>query len=367
MRHRKLSYIVIAFCFLLWLTQCSAFKGEPQTDLSWQLPEYHDTVSISPDAQILAVSVEPRESREIRGYSYGGRTFIELRKIADGSLIKKIEAFAASSIAISSDNSLMAVGTYHGDLMIWNLQTEELLHSITVPKEDLQYCINTRHNRPCRVSYLTFSPDDRYLASYTHNQGADVWNVANGQQLYRLDKGIPKITSDSKFVAFSGKPIVLHRIRDGKVAEKLGQKGSLILSPDGRLMAIYRRNFNKLYLHGTEDNPFRNNLTLAGRLEGWKFSPDSQYLAVATYVPSKGGGDFHVAFHTSSSSKSKAIVTVYRLLNSRNISQRTLLNIKGGTGLSSAAIGFTEDRLILAGYRGNVHLWNLEDLKFWRW
>ena len=94
MRHRKLSYIVIVFCFLLWLTQCSAFKGKPQPDLSWQLPEYHDTVSISPDARIVAVSVGPRESREIRGISYGGRTFIELRKIADGSLIKKIEAFA---------------------------------------------------------------------------------------------------------------------------------------------------------------------------------------------------------------------------------------------------------------------------------
>ncbi|MEM8677465.1 MAG: WD40 repeat domain-containing protein [Cyanobacteria bacterium P01_G01_bin.67] len=363
---QKLRRVVIASLSLLLFGYFVFNRNPPEPSISWQLPENSDTVNISPDGKLLAVSVGKRESREIRGYSYGGRTSLELRNTIDGSLSSELDAFSTSSVAISSDNKLMATGTYYGDISIWNLETSELVWTTEVPKEDLQYCINTKHNRPCRVARLSFSPNNQYLVSYTHNQGTDVWNVANAQQLYRLDKVIPKITSDGKFVAFSGKPIVLHRISDGKVAKKLNQQGSIIFSPNGKLMAIYRSNFNQLSLQGIEDNPFKKNLNLRGRLRGRKFSPDGQYLAVVTYIPPEGGGDFHVSHHTSSSSKSKTILTLYRLKNSGKISQRTLMSVEGSNSLSSTPIAFSEDNktFILGRYRGSVHLWNLEDLRF---
>ncbi|MEM7759968.1 MAG: hypothetical protein AAF298_17850 [Cyanobacteria bacterium P01_A01_bin.40] len=363
---QKLKRVVIAFLLSFLLVFFVFNRNPPEPSISWQLPSNSDTVNISSDGQLLAVSVGKRESREIRGYSYGGRTSLELRNTIDGSLSSKLDAFSTSSVAISPDNKLIATGTYYGDISVWNLETSELVWTTEVPKEDLQYCINTKHNRPCRVAHLSFSPNNKYLVSYTHNQGTDVWNIANAQQLYRLDKEIPKITSDGKFVAFSGKPIVLHRINDGKLAKKLDQKGSVIFSPNGKLMAIYRSNFNQLSLHSKEDNPFRKNLILKGRLRGRKFSPDGQYLAVVTYVPPEGGGDFHVSHHTSSSSKSKTILTLYRLTSSGNISQRTLMTVEGSNSLSSTPIAFSEDNktFILGGYRGNVHLWNLEDLRF---
>ncbi|MEM7759966.1 MAG: hypothetical protein AAF298_17840 [Cyanobacteria bacterium P01_A01_bin.40] len=106
------------------MTGCSVFKRNPpdEPDNTWQLPEDSDTINISLDGQILAVSVGKRESLEIGGYSYGGRTSLELRKTSDGSLIKKIPAFSVSSVAISHNNSLIATGTYPGDILIWNLQ-----------------------------------------------------------------------------------------------------------------------------------------------------------------------------------------------------------------------------------------------------
>ncbi|MEM7759967.1 MAG: WD40 repeat domain-containing protein [Cyanobacteria bacterium P01_A01_bin.40] len=362
----KLFQVAIALSFLSSLMGCSVFnRNPPEPSISWQLPEDSDTVDISPDGQLLAVSVGKRESREIRGYSYGGRTSLELRKTSDGSLIKKIPAFSVSSVAISHNNSLIATGTYPGDIHVWNLQTGKLLHSITVPKKDLQLCINTRHDRPCRVSYLDFSPNSKYLASYTNNQGTDIWRVSNGRRLYRFDERKAQFALDGNFFDFADSPLKLYTPENREVVKQLTLEGYPLFSPNEQIIAFYRRNWITLYHQ--QKQTIQDRLKSPGYFQNWSFSPDSKYFAVASYIPSRGGGDFHVAAHSPSSTEPRTILILYRLSpQGRVIGQKKLLDDENGIRLSSAAIAFSEDNqtFILAGYRGNVRLWNLEDLKF---
>ena len=367
MRHRKLSYIVIAFCFLLWLTQCSAFKGEPQPDLSWQLPEYHDTVNISPDAKLLAVSVGKNESREIRGHKFSGKTSLELRNVFDGSLSSKLDAFATSSIAISPDNKLVATGTYYGDIFIWNLQTSELIWTTKVAKQNPQICLKVREVKPCQVSYLAFSPDSRYLASYTNNERANIWEVTNGKRLYHFDKRRTQFTPDGNFIAYTDSPIKLYSLESGEVAKQLKISGYPLFSLNKTLIATFEGKGNTITLYNRVEQTIKNRFLVDGYLQNWSFSPNGEYLAVASYIPSKGGGDFHVAAHSPSSTEPKNIIVLYRLSSEgKVVGQNKLLDVENGIRLSSADIAFSEDSqtFIFGGYRGNVYLWNLEDIKF---
>jgi WD40 repeat protein len=379
---KKINLVKIAMMasFFSWLIGCSSrsvLDFQPLEPIAnWQLPESADTVKISPDGQLLAVSTGTAGIKIIDGFEYGGRTKLELRKVADGSLIGTLDAFAVSSIAISHDNSLIATGSYYGYLKIYDLKTGKVLRSIDVPKKDPKRCIRAIHNKPCQIANLIFSPNNQYLISYIGNQGTDVWQVEEGKQLYRLEKGMYGISPDSKLIAFSSKPIVLrrlsdmtfkeksiqvYRLSDGQVVRELKRIGTPKFSPDGQLIAIYEDYSRSIFLYSLEEDTVKQELNISGEeLEGLEFSPDGKYLAVATYVEAKGGGDFFVATHQPASTSSRSGITLYR---TDNLSKRKLFFPTSGNRLRSNPLSFSEDgkTFVFADSERNVYLWDISD------
>ena len=363
---KKITLVKIALMasFFSWLIGCSNSILEPQglePTSSWQLPKKYGSVNISPDGQLLAVSKGAAELRVIDGVQYGGKTKLDIRNTQDGSLIKTLDAFAVSNVAFSQDNYLIAVGSYHGDITIYRLETGEILHSITVPKKDPQLCIKLKHNKPCQVGLIAFSLDGQYLVSRTGRQGTDVWDVASGSQLYRIEKekGLT-ISQNSQFIAFFGKPIAIHQLSDGKLVRQLKQEGRVKFSPDGKLIAIAKN--RNISLYNLENNTVQQELMIfLQSVLSWEFSPDGKYLAVAGYTPSLGGGSIHIGDNRSKPiRRSSSELAIYRL---DDLSKQTLSIQQASTIFNYGKLSFSEDgqTFVVAGLQGNVYLWDISD------
>src|SRR5262249_41476091 len=83
----------------------------------------------------------------------------------------------AYCLALAPDGKLIASGSYHGDLCLWERETGKLLRRFVEPLQD---------DKVRFVTSVAFSPDGEILAS---NKGkAALWEVRSGKLLHHLDK-----------------------------------------------------------------------------------------------------------------------------------------------------------------------------------
>ena len=98
-----------------------------------------------------------------------------------------------SSVAVSADGSLLATGSWSGEIRLWSLQADQ-------PRE-----LQRLQGHRGLVSRLVFTPDSKRLVSCSRDKTARIWNVAtarvefvlqgHGAPIYGLD-----VSPNGKFV-----------------------------------------------------------------------------------------------------------------------------------------------------------------------
>lgn len=247
------------------------------------------------------------------------------------------------SLAITPDSRTLASGSLDGTIKIWNLQTGQIIRTLTAHSEAQEL-----------VASVAISSDGKTLVSGSNSYGGTIkiWNLNSGELLITLPKqvdgvSVVAISPDSKIIA-SGSEDMTVKLWDAGTGTQLntlyGHTGpirAVAFSPDGKLIAS-----------SSEDTTIklwnRNNSELMGTLVGHTgnvhsiaFTPDGQTLASAS------------ADNT---------IKLWNLRTGCTITQRcyatTTFSSHSGTLYS---IAFSPDGQILAGggLAGRVSLWNI--------
>ena len=189
------------------------------------------TVAFSPDGQLLAT---------------GGWMHVKLwdvrRRVVIGTLLHDQQV---QTVAFSSDGEFLAVGDASregaGTVKVWNVQNQQVIATL---KDDLVV-----------VRSVTFSSDDRYLASSHYNGEVKVWNVSDWELLRTMPAGDydTAFSPDGKMiVGTSDGHVNLWWVEDGiRVAQLTGPTGwrhHVDFSHDGTSLAVGAQDgFVRLY------------------------------------------------------------------------------------------------------------------------
>ncbi|MFY0606737.1 MAG: hypothetical protein JXR10_08480 [Cyclobacteriaceae bacterium] len=79
------------------------------------------------------------------------------------------EAFAVNAMAISPDFKTLAIGREKGDIILWDIENEEIIRTIS--------------GHQSAITDLDFSPDNLMLLSSSRDRTVRVWEIANSKKL----------------------------------------------------------------------------------------------------------------------------------------------------------------------------------------
>lgn len=136
------------------------------------------------------------------------------RKIQDGTsawkkIFLKFQKARVDAFGMSSDFTICAIGGKGGQLELWDVQKGKRIKSLKGHTDD--------------IKYLTFSPDDRKIASGSKDKSIRIWDVRTGAQLLLLTEHF----NSGKVQEFSNAP-------SQASAEVLE---NLVFSDDGNMLA----------------------------------------------------------------------------------------------------------------------------------
>jgi WD40 repeat protein len=161
-----------------------------------------DHVALSPGGKLLAVA----------GRFGGGPEGIQLWEVATGKPGQALgEHVVANSVAFSPDGRLLAAGSGNGYVLVWELDTGQRLHQISLTS-----------NQVPQIPALVFSPDSKVLFSGDGFGLIRLWDMKTGDELARM-KADPRVV---RFLAIlpSGKTLIsagdLHPVRFWDVATR---------------------------------------------------------------------------------------------------------------------------------------------------
>ncbi len=138
------------------------------------------------------------------------------------------------SVAFSSDSQMLASGSSDRTVRLWDVATEQLLHTFLGHTGD--------------VMSVAFSPDGQTLASGSWDRTIHLWNPNTGQlkrTLNSMGDGVASIafSPDGQTLASGGanQPILLWNTTTGQVERKLTEHTNVVdavaFSPDGAILA----------------------------------------------------------------------------------------------------------------------------------
>jgi len=211
------------------------FCGEGFTNLpcptSWKVADAIDVKSIahSPDGQNIAL----------------GSNGVEIRRVIDGLVLKKLETDGRDSIVFSPDGQIMALVGSDGVFQLYRVSDWDLLQSI-----DLQ------DNSEANNTKIAFSPDGQFLAV------GPIWNNSR-DYLYILQ------VADGEIINKSEK-------------EDFGEITCMSFTPDGQHLALGTTNGSVVIWNiGVEYlTPYTFLLQQDNAIVDISFSPDGQYMAL---------------------------------------------------------------------------------------
>ncbi len=167
----------------------------------------YGVAALSPDGKLVAFDVlsEPK------------KTFISICEVSSRRQVTRLVTpdDSTCSLEFSASGRLLALGTADGRLSIHDVKSGRALHG--QPLQSLSGLVGT----------VTFSPDERVLASVSRDQ-LEVWHVETGQAVLAL-RGAPPRRGDNAF--------------DPRAA----------WSPDGKLLAALNHNYKITVWDGSDD------------------------------------------------------------------------------------------------------------------
>ena len=193
---------------------------------------------------------------------------------------------AATPVAFSADNRLLAIGNREGDVQWFDTRT---LQPLTTP---------VKVSDKGGALALTFSPDGRSLVAVVAEDGVNGVHVVDvaTRGVRSLDPPMAFAISasfrpDGRELAVSSAigggaiyPIVDGRIGTGSMLRSFGPKlESVAYSPDGKLLAVGSQDGAIRFLDATTHRPLGGRVASSGSLvAAIEFSGDSRYLTALT-------------------------------------------------------------------------------------
>jgi WD40 repeat protein len=227
---------------------------------------------------------------ESTGYSPDGRLFVDVPLDNDIGFIRRVDTGEAiltfpvsdsfENFTFSSDNRYFAVVSGRGIVDLWQLETAERMHTLTVDQE-------------VEVISLAFSPDNQLLVMGGGSANVHVWEVQTGREIRRFrGHGLPVRNVD---FSLDGRRILsgsfdqralLWDLYPAEASEQFDEENfdlySAVLSPDGTHM-VTTRDDGTVMLWDMNTNRLTNTLR-AGNEAVW-FSgirPDNHLLVTAS-------------------------------------------------------------------------------------
>jgi len=102
---------------------------------TWRIASPSEVIAFSPNSKMIAVaSGEPKTYYKTPKSSINGASStVEIRKVFNGRVIQTLDFPAATSLAFSPDNKLLATGNYGKDIQIWRISDGQLVHTVEKP------------------------------------------------------------------------------------------------------------------------------------------------------------------------------------------------------------------------------------------
>jgi WD40 repeat protein len=148
----------------------------------WDVRSGAEQFSLDNSEKIYSLAISPAGNLAVAGLNGRIKTW-DLETRAESAEPKR-QAGDISSMAFSTDGTLLATGSSEGTVMLWNVDGTDL----------------TPTGKPLHLNgsprFLAFSPDNTWLAGGGSTSYAYLWDIANAQELARLPHGNP-VTSVS--------------------------------------------------------------------------------------------------------------------------------------------------------------------------
>ena len=373
---KRAKTIVIALLLIfLWLKFFSRYK-------SWSISGSGDAIAFSPNSEMIAYATGEIAKQNISRNSKAiGSSTVEIRKVNNGKIIQTFNFFAASSIAFSSDNSLIAIGGYGGEIKVWRIQDARLVYSF---KQAEHYKDQTKN--------LLFTPDGHSLISSTFSYSDSLYSNGN-ISVWDLERGVKSntislpftcaaVSSDGQLVALGGNRdfITIHRIKDKTPLRNINnlpfECRNIFFSPDNKtLISEFVVSKDDVFVHRVDDGKLlrsidRLSLSQETHLAtNTKLSANGNFIATSYSARSGGGGSLFV--NAPELDFSLGLFGYVQFWHLKSGFDFPVASIRAHW-MNAKAIAFSPDGKWLASVSGSkdrnrVRLWRMPPYSGWWW
>jgi WD40 repeat protein len=257
---------------------------------------------------------------------------IRAHEVGSGKVLKSFSTPADLQRLVCSPDGRLLAATYHsGHVLLWQIDTGELLHDISA--------------HPANVWIAAFSPDSRHLATASSDRTLGLWDTTTGKRERILTGHANEVwavafSKDGKILVSGDKDGVLHHwdlsldSRQESAPPLTEIDPPLLFSPDGKLTAV-----------GIGSNRIGLFETGTGRL--WKILPEAQF---ALRFSPDGKDLLALSWHD---------IVEFNLVTFTRKSVRSLVGEVPDT--TFAAIAPDQRTMALGDDSGRLSLWNIAD------
>ena len=376
-----ISAIILLFALLSWRSQ--VFTVLPFAYKTWKLPIASNAIAFSSDGKMLATGAGKAKSYMVNSYHSTGKqsSTVEIRNVSNGSAIQTLKFPAATSLAFSYDDSLIATANSAGEINIWRISDGKLIKSL----KHYDYV-----SSPTPVTLLAFTPNGKTLVSFSKKIAMEkndtnrvrVWNIDRENSNYTLDKFIScsAISPDGKLLAIGGQndrgqkeTLSIFQLDNGNLFRKLNEKQSRCLDlhfgTDSKSLIFTGSNeINNTNIYEVNSGNLVNTITTSSATKKFLISnstnavlgSDGKNYVFAYDVTSFGGDVLFPKIYKALFGR----IRVWNLENGKLV--HTFLNSKYG----SNDLAISPDGTIIASAEKNntIRLWRIPDNNYrWLW